>query len=219
MHSFLSKLPLFLTLFILQNSTAQTGETLFSNDYLHEIHITFAEPDFWQIMTADYLANISENGGGGNIPYLMGSVEIDGELVDSVGVRQKGYSSHFSSNQFKKSLKIDFNEFAPGTRYEGLRKVNLNNGVGDPALQRDLLCFDMIREAGGIAPRVSHAKVYINDIFWGTYIVNEQVDKAFLNDNFANGNGNLFKNNAWSELEWLGSNSNAYKNTFQLKTS
>lgn len=210
-------LPIFL-LFCSSFLFAQSGDNLFTNDAVHEIRITFAEPDFWAILTTNYQLN-QTGGSGSNIPYLMANVEIDGETVDSIGVRQKGFSSYFSSNEFKKSLKLDFNEFVPGKRYDGLRKINLNNGVGDPALQRDFLCFDMIREAGGIAPRVAYAKVYLNDEYWGIYVMIEQVDREFLDNNFANGKGNLFKNISWSELEYMGTSVNPYKEIFELKTN
>jgi hypothetical protein len=213
-----SLLFIFTMLFCSSFLTAQSGDNLFTNDAVHEIRITFEEPEFWTILTNNY--QIGQTGGSGStIEYLMGSVEIDGETVDSIGIRQKGFSSYFSSNEFKKSLKLDFNEFVPGKRYDGLRKVNLNNGVGDPALQRDFLCFDMIREAGGIAPRVAYAKVYLNDEYWGVYVMIEQVDRAFLDNNFANGKGNLFKNVSWSELEYLGTNVDLYKEIFELKTN
>lgn len=205
------------TLFGSTFSYAQSGDELFSNDILHEVRITFQETDFWDILTLNYQLN--QNDSGSNIPYLMGQVEIDGNIVDSIGVRQKGFSSYFSSNEFKKSLKIDFNEFVPGQRYDGLRKINLNNGVGDPALQRDFLCFDMIREAGGIAPRVAYAKVYINDEYWGIYVMIEQVDREFLDNNFADGSGTLFKNISWSNLEYFGPDADPYKEIFELKTN
>lgn len=215
----MKKFLLFLIVFCLslQFSFAQSGDELFTNDAVHEIRITFAEDNFWDILTQNY--STGQGNSGSNIEYLIGSVEIDGNAVDSIGVRQKGFSSYFSSNEFKKSLKLDFNEFVPGKRYDGLRKVNLNNGVGDPALQRDFLCFDMIRKAGGVAPRVAYAKVYLNEVYWGIYVMIEQVDKEFLDNNFSNGNGNLFKNISWSELEWLGTNANPYKEIFELKTN
>lgn len=39
----------------------------------------------------------------------------------------------------------------------------------------------------------------------------EQVDREFLDNNFANGKGNLFKNISWSELEYMGTSANPYR--------
>jgi len=199
------------------NANAQiTGETLFDNSYLHEVKIYFEEDDFWEILTDNYQAGYYS----GDIEYLPTvQIIIDGNVMDTVGVRQKGFSSHFSSNEFKKSIKIDFNEFVSGQKYEGLRKLNLSNGVGDPSFQRDMLCYDMMRTAGIAAPRTAHTTVYLNDQYWGVYALIEQVDKSFLSDNFDDNDGDLFKNMGWSALEYFGNNPNDYKEVFDLKTN
>lgn len=204
-------------LFCFSNLFAQlSGENLFNNNTLHEIRIYFEEDDFWDIMTANY-----EDGAmNGDIDYLATTqIIIDGNILDTVGVRQKGFSSHFSSNEFKKSIKIDFNEFVSGQEYDGLRKINLGNGVGDPSFQRDMLCYDMMRTAGIAAPRTSHTTLYLNDQYWGIYVIIEQVDKVFVNDNFDDNDGELFKNMGWSALEYLGTDPNSYKEFFELKTN
>ncbi len=193
-----------------------SGTNLFDNSYVHEVKIYFDDPNFWETLVFNYDNGIYS----GDFEYLEApSVYIDGTLIETVGVRHKGFSSYFASNEFKKSLKLDFDQFIEDQEYDGLRKVNLNNGVGDPAFLRDLLCYDMIRETGAPAPRVSHTRVYINDEYWGLYVLVEQIDKTFLSENFDDNDGNLFKNKGWSSLEWLGNNVNEYKENFDLKTN
>ncbi len=209
----------FLTLLLLSPFfvVAQTpGDNLFDPNYLHEIKIYFEEPDFWELMTQDYEeASMNQT----EIPYRSAMhVYIDGVLLDSVGVRHKGFSSYFGEGN-KKSLKLDFDKFKDGQTYDGLKKINLNNGVGDPALQRDFLCYNLIRTTGAPAPRVSHVNLYINDEYWGAYIIVEQVDKTFLANHFDDDDGNLFKNMQWSNLEYFGTNPSDYKAIFELKTN
>ncbi len=91
--------------------------------------------------------------------------------------------------------------------------------MGDPAFQRDLLCYDMMRKAGIRAPRVAHARIYLNDQYWGVYAIVEQIDKTFLLNNFTSGQGDLFKNMGNSELEWLGNSASSYNQIFELKTN
>ncbi len=198
--------------------TAQdNGDQLFDGSFLHEIRITFPDVNFWDTLTFNYETFGPTINGGGDIPYLMGLIEVDGQVVDSIGVRQKGFSSHFSSNAFKKSLKIDLNEYVSGQNYDGLKKFNLHNGVGDPGFQRDYLCYNMMREAGVKAPRVTFCRLYLNDAYWGIYAITEQIDKTFLKSNFADGDGNLFKNTGNSDLSWVGSDPSDY--SFELKTN
>lgn len=196
---------------------AQTpGDQLFDNSFVHEIKIYFEEPDFWEVLSQDYEeASITQT----DIPYRSAfQVTIDGVLLENVGVRHKGFSSYFAEG-YKKSLKLDLDKFKDGQTYDGLKKINLNNGTGDPALQRDFLCYDIIRNTGAPAPRVSHAKVYINDAYWGVYIIVEQVDKTFLGHHFDDNDGNLFKNMSWSNLEYFGTNPDDYREIYELKTN
>jgi spore coat protein CotH len=58
---------------------------------------------------------------------------------------------------------------------------------------REKICYNLLRESGVKAPRVSFAKVYLNNVYWGLYSIVEQVDKTFLKENFRNKNGNLYK--------------------------
>ena len=188
------------------------GGLVFDDSYVHEVRITIDNVDFWSELSQNYQNNYPD------LPYTMASASIDGEVTDSVGIRQKGFASHFGSQGDKKSMKIDFNHFVDGKKYDGLKKINLNNGFGDPAIQRDKLCYNIMNKAGVDAPRTSYARIYLNDQYWGLYLLVEQVDRTFLKDNFGNSNGNLFKNVGNSELEWMGQDTSQYQQIFELKT-
>lgn len=190
-----------------------SGSNIFNPSVLHEVNMTFTEPNYWDIL--------NQNFGGGfdpteDVTYLMASVTIDGETVDSIGIRFKGFTSASAST--KKPFKFDFNEFVPGKRYDGLRKLNLNNGTGDPGLQRDVICYDLMNRSGVDAPRTSFARVSINGEFFAVYQLIEQVDKEFLQNNFSNDKGNLFKNKGWYNFEFSGTSPDAYR-VLELKTN
>jgi len=198
----------------------QNGKALFNQDTLHEIRFSFDQPDFWDLMTNYYLSSVNHNTGAAeNTPYLSGTFSFDGEVIESVGLRQKGFSSYFASTELKKSLKVDLNEFVLGQNIDGIKKFNLSNGVGDPGMQRDVICYDLMRKAGIRAPRTSYAKVYLNDEYWGIYVIIEQIDKTFLEANFADSNGNLYKNVGWSDLEYMGDSSIDYAGSIALRTN
>lgn len=188
------------------------GELIFDDTYVHEIRVTFADEGYWQELSDNYDDNYPD------VPYTMANLTVDGEQIDSIGIRQKGFASHFGFPGVKKSMKIDFNHFVGGKQLDGLKKINLNNGAGDPAIQRDKLCYNIMNKAGVDASRTSYAKIYLNDEYWGLYLLVEQVDRTFLQDNFENDNGNLFKNMGNSELNWMGEDTNQYQQIFELKT-
>lgn len=193
-------------------SLSAQQESIFSNDKVHEIRFEFAEQNYWSILSRNYDNNQF------NVPYMQADVIIDGESVDSIGVRLKGFSSYFTTETDKKSIKIDFNEYVGGKRYQGLRKLNLNNGQGDPAIQRDAISYGLMRKSGISAPRTAYTAVYLNDIYWGLYLIVEQIDKEFLENNFGTRDGHLFKNMQNSELDWQGSSPFSYQTIFELKT-
>jgi len=200
----------------ISNALSQdSGNSMYDESVLHEIRFDFEEANFWNILRENFEENFDPMA---IKPYLMGKVTIDGEVVDSVGVRFKGFTS-YSFDSDKKPIKIDFNEFVPGKRYDGLRKLNLNNSTGDPSMQRDPICYDLMRSLGVDAPRTSYSKVYFNDEYWGLYQTIEQVDKEFIQNNFSFDDGNLFKNLGWSKFEWLGTDKSSYKEIFSLKTN
>ncbi len=207
-------LPLILLVLCFEMIGQKAGNRIFDTSYVHEIRFEFEQSDYWNTMILNYESSWD----GQPVPYIMGDVIIDGERVDSVGVRFKGFTS-YTYDSDKKPFKIDFNEFVKGKRYDGLRKLNLNNGTGDPAMLRDVICYDLLRSSGVGAPRTSFSVVYVNDQFWGLYQNIEQVDKEFLERNFSNNKGNLFKNKGWSHLEYNGPNKTDYNNIFELKTN
>jgi hypothetical protein len=189
-----------------------SGDNIFDSSVLHEIHITFPEQNFQRTLDRNF-GDIESH--PREVSYRMVSVTIDGETVDSVGIRIKGYSSTFDKG--KDPFKIDFNKFVPGKRYDGLRKINLNNGIGDPGLQREMICYDMMNRMGVDAPRTSYARVFINGEFFAVYILVEQVDKEFLKNNFNNSAGTLFK--ATSNIGYREFGRLQFPYDFELKTN
>ncbi len=194
---------------------AQTGKELFDNSLVHEIRLEFDQPDFWNDLKTNY--DEAQQFSGGDIEDMMARISIDGTLMDSIGVRLKGKSSYFYVDK-KKPFKIDLNIFVEQS-FDGLKKINLHNGIGDPAMLRDYLGYNLMRANGVMAPRVSFCRLFLNDEYWGLYEIVEQVDKTFLKNNFASGKGNLYKNQRWSNLDWWGDNPEIYKDTFELKTN
>jgi len=130
------------------------------------------------------------------------------ESVDSVGFRLRGNTSR---NAQKKSFKISFNTFVSGREFYGVDKLNLNGEHNDPSIIRSKLCFDHYQTIGMAASRANHVKVYINGNYYGLYISVEHIDDEFLNKNFADDSGNLWKCLYPADLKYLGGDPNLYK--------
>jgi hypothetical protein len=196
---------------------AQEGNALFDPSYVHELHFTFFQDNFFEEMDSLWVAD--HDASGTNVPSMKALLEIDGQFLDTIGIRIKGLSSYYKANDKKKPFKVDLNEFISGNKYDGMKKFNLHNGACDPSLMRDFLSYDILRTAGVRAPRTSHCKVYFNGEYWGVYSIIEQIDKAFLKNNFADDDGTLIKNTGWDELKWKGSTITPYLEDYELRTN
>ncbi len=167
------------------------GDGLFNSSEVYRIEFTFSQPNWW-----DSLKTYHENYlTGSNIKYLMGDVKINSALTNNVGVRLKGSASYYNviGSGNKVSFKIDFNNYVPGQNFDGLRKLNLNNGYNDPTFMREKISLDFLNKQGIFAPRCTYAEVYINGTYWGFYALTEQIDPTFLNSKFGDNSGNLYK--------------------------
>lgn len=204
---------LFFTLNIQVKGEVNTGDTIFRMDTIHEIRLTFSEKDNWDTLENRY--NRFHDIDSLDRFMAMATIEIDGVSVDSVGVKLKGNYT-YSISTGKKPMKIDFNAFVKGKRYEGLRALNLSNEFPDPSMLRNTVGYKILRDAGLIVPRTSFAKVFVNDVYKGLYSVIEQIDKSYLRMHFKDGEGELIKGVA-SSLFWLPDDTLSFWRNFEIK--
>jgi hypothetical protein len=195
-----------LSLFSLSQNTK--GDALFGSAAIHTINLNFTQTGYWDSLIANYTADV----------YMKCNMDIDGTPLPASGIKFKGNSSYNNPSQ-KKSFKLDLNAYVAGQDMDGLKKLNLNNGFKDPTLMREKIMLDFLNRAGIAAPRCTYAKVYINSVYWGLYLMVEEVNKDFLDDRFYDDKGNLFKGDPSGDLKWLGSSVNTYTAKYELKTN
>jgi len=189
-------------------SAQSPGDSLFNSAQIHTIKIFFTQTGWYDSLIAYKPLD----------KKMLGDVEIDGTYIDSVGIQFKGNSS-FNAPGIKKPWKIDFNEFVSGTKYDGVKTINLNNVVGDPSFMREKLFDDFCRTVGIEAPRATYTNVYVNNTLWGFYVLVEQVNKTFLTTEYGNDAGNLFKGDGNGTLQWYGTSPSSYYGKYELKTN
>lgn len=149
-----------------------------------------------------------------NEEYKISNVIYDGVRIDNVGFRVKGNSSLMfvavnDSNKY--SFKLDFDLYSANQTLFGIKKLNLNNSFMDPTYMREYLSYDILKEMGLPVPRTVYINLYINDKLHGLYLGVEAVDEVFLERNFDNPKGDLYKpEGPGSDLLWKGKNFNNY---------
>ncbi len=192
-------LTFFAFLTISQYTHAQ--ENFYNTDSIQEIRIYFTESNWDGILDDLYVAGQEER--------LLASVSINGEVLDSVGIRYKGFSS-VSTDRAKNPFNIKLDYVIDGQDYDGIDKVKLSNVIQDPSFLREVYSYEIGRKYMP-APMANYANVYINDTLWGLYTNVEAINKDFINDQYGNKENTLFKCNP-EVLDFDGDNANLSKN-------
>lgn len=183
-----------------------TIAALFDDGVVHEIHLWMHAGD-WARLQEHYLENT----------YYPADFDWNGHVVRNVGIRSRGTGSR---DPGKPGIKVDFNEFVKGQSFVGLGSLALDNFRQDPSMMKESLSMQLFAKMGVPAPRVSHARVYINNDYLGLYAVIEPVEKPFLLSRWNEDDGYLYEFE-WSgayHFEWLGTDPMRYAPMFAAKT-
>ena len=144
------------------------------------------------------------------------------DSVGLVGFRLKGNTSRYSG---KKSFKISFNTFAPGTRWQGVKDLNLNGEHNDPTVARARIAWNFARRMGLAAARVNHVALYVNGTYFGVYANVEHLNDDYVQHRYGTDDGNLYKCLYPAPLQFRSTNPNDYKfvsagrRAYELKTN
>jgi spore coat protein CotH len=170
-------------------------DEVFPDDHVLTVRVLMDDSDL-EAMRADVTAK----------EYYRADIWIDDELVQDVAIRTKGSSSlsrAASSETFRAGLKVDFNLFNSARTYHGIKKLCYSNGFSDPTLMKEFLGYELMAAMGIPTPRACFVDLWVNDTHLGVYTQVEAVDARFVDDNFADGNGNLYKPEiAAGKLDW-----------------
>jgi Spore coat assembly protein len=131
-----------------------------------------------------------------NEEYGACAVVIDGEAYKNVAIRAKGNTSlssvaNLGSSRY--SFKIEFDHYEDGKSYHGLDKLCLNNLIQDNTYMKDYLAYTLMAEFGADAPLCSFVYITVNGEDWGLYLAVEGIEESFLQRNYGNQYGELYK--------------------------
>ncbi len=133
--------------------------------------------------------------------YSECAAVIDGEAYKNIAIRGKGntsLSNVASMDSDRYSFKIEFDHYDSNKSYHGLDKLSLNNIIQDNTYMKDYLTYRMMGEFGVSAPLCSYAYITVNGEDWGLYLAVEGVEDSFLQRNYGNNYGELYKPDSMS---------------------
>lgn len=188
-------------------------ESVFPKDKVVDVKITMDKDDFQGIIDN---ASAEE--------FHTASIDYNGQHFDNVGIRAKGNLSLASvvsmDDSDRYSFKISFDEYVNQT-LGGISKINLNNNYSDPTYMREFLTYELAEQMGLPTPKFSYVNVYVNDELWGFYLAVEQVGDSYLERNFGNAYGALYKAimSTGSDLKWIDDKLDSYPGLTQKSKS
>jgi len=167
---------------------AATADELFDDRVVHEIRLT-THPSDWPRLRENYLSNV----------YYPAVLQWRDIVVEDIGIRSRGLGSR---NQAKPGLKIDLDRFVPGQDFLGFQSLVLDNLTQDPTMMKERLSMLMFRKMELPAPRVAHARLFVNGVYAGLYTIVEPIDDGFLKRNLKENGGRLY-DYEWTEEYWF----------------
>ena len=125
--------------------------------------------------------------------YVKVSLHEDGkELFASIGVKLNGAAGSFQEFDQSPGLTLNIDKYKKGQRFHGMKRFHLNNSTQDATFLSEWLGSEFFRAAGYTAPRVGHARVFINDRDLGLYVTREGFDQPFMRRELLDAGGNLY---------------------------
>jgi spore coat protein CotH len=101
-----------------------------------------------------------------------------------VAIHLKGSAGSFRPVEDKPALTLNFDKFAPGQRFHGLKKIHLNNSVQDSSYLSEQISRELFLAAGVPTTRATQAKVQLNGRNLGVCVLVEGWNKQFLKRHF-----------------------------------
>jgi len=134
--------------------------------------------------------------------YAMGTVQIDDQTFDNVGIHVKGAVGSSRPWDDKPALTVNFDKFAKGQSWKGLDKIHLNNSVQDGSYLNEIVCSELATAVGLPTARAAHAVVELNGRKVGLYVLKEGYNNAFVRRNFpTQRDGNLYDGGFLTDID------------------
>jgi spore coat protein H len=196
-------------------AAAQTTDEFFNADVLQRIELWLNESDW-----AKLKANFQEN------TYYPADMTWNGQTVRNVGIRSRGLGSRSAT---KPGLRVDFDRYASGQQFLGLKSFVLDNLTQDHSGIKETVAMRFFTRLGIPAPRETHTRLYVNGRYAGLYALVESVDKTMMGRVFGSigddvqNDGYLFEYNYVLGSPWRftyeGPALAPYKARFDIKTN
>jgi spore coat protein CotH len=160
-------------------ATVAGPDAFFDDNVLQEIRLTMNARD-WQTLKDNYLDNT----------YYPADFRWRDQIVRNIGIRSRGTGSR---SGVKPGLRVDFDRYVGNQKFLTLKSFVLRNNTQDSTNMHERISMLLFRRLGEPAPRETHTRMYVNDVYAGLFTIVESIDKDFLKKTFGEDSGWLYK--------------------------
>jgi uncharacterized protein (TIGR03437 family) len=185
---------------------AQTeANALFDDSQVQALNVTM-NPSDWTSLLQNYRLDT----------YYPATAAWNGVSV-TFGIRPAGGGSR---NGIKPDLDFDFDHYTTGQTFVGLPSILLKANNSDPSNLHEWISMKLYRKMGLPAPREAPAQLFVNGSLLGFYYIVEPEDETFLERNFGEYGGHLYKWAGGDDYEFgnLGTNPYSYSRLLNPET-
>ena len=171
-HFFWAILPLVFAVFLFPSCTNKENANV-NFDHVLEQYLIICNQDSLTYIYENFTDNI----------YIPIKIVVKGDTING-RMRIRGDSSRKDA---KKSLKVKF------VLNGASKTLNFNAEFSDKSYIRQYLSSQIVRSSRQNCYHSNFANIYINDAFFGLYLMVENMDSRFLKNNLMSEKGNLYK--------------------------
>ena len=110
--------------------------------------------------------------------------------MDNVGIRSRG---HGSRSPIKPNLRVDVNRYAPGQTFLGLGSFVLKANNQDASMLKERSVFKLWDRTGLPASRETFARLYVNNVYYGVFLLTEELRTEYTQRYLNDTNGDLYE--------------------------
>jgi uncharacterized protein (TIGR03437 family) len=185
---------------------AQDANSFFDDSIVQDVWLD-VDPNDWATLQKNYLTN----------DYYQATFTWNGISLN-IGIRSHGNGSR---SPIKPNLDLKFDKYVKKQTFLGQQLTIAKAGNQDASLMHESVSFQLFRKMGLPAPRLSHARLYLNGQFFGLYLMEEHVDETYTQRDLGESSGYLVQ---WQPVQVynfdnLGPDGSSYANFFDLKTN
>ncbi len=158
------------------------SEGFYDESTIRTIDFHFDQSNYWDILSSNYDTGTD----------LMATIAIDGETIDSVGIRFKGATSYFRNTTQKKSFNVSLDFLIDDRDFMGYETFNLNGNYDDPSSIREIL-YNHVGRNYTPGLKSNFVQLKINGENWGPYVHVQQLNGEYLKEWFLSNDGTRWR--------------------------